>query len=202
MLSWFRKPILPIAAQVKLLADCGIRLRPGVTLADVQALPERDALEREGYRATLCALGTERLDGQGRTGCLSDDVWLLDTECIEGPGSYVRVLTRIARMLPVEFPARAIADSIRLDEYRASVSFEIDETGHHWTQRAMDHWLDETLFLRINHLVEAYPFPARERARLLWQVPLGGQHRLIIAATNADGRRLAQSCALAVRTYE
>lgn len=199
MLSWFRKKHgLPIDEQIAQLSRCGIRLAEGVTPAQVAALPERDAMEAGGYRATLCALGAERDDGRQRGSFLSDDVWFFDSRCIYGPGDYAEVVRRLAAMLPVDFPAREPADSILLEEWRASVSFEMGDGRLHWTQRVLDHWLDETLLVRINQLLDR---PGRAPADVvrLWQVPLESQHRLLVAATTANARRLAQECRLAIR---
>lgn len=197
MLSWLRKSTtagIPIEDQLAQLTRHGVTLATGVTLADVARLPERATLVGAGYRATLCALGAERRDGQGRPLFLSNDVWFFDSACIQGPGDYAHVVARLAAMLPQEFAARDIADSVAIEEWRASVSFQIGETRLHWTQRVMDTWIDETILLRINQMI-ADP----DQARHLWQVPLDGQHRLIVAATTADARRLAQNCRLALR---
>lgn len=199
MMSWFRKrQSLPVAEQIAQLARCGIRLVEGVTVAEVAALPERNAMEAGGYRATLCALGAERDGGCGRVRFLSNDVWFFDSRCIFGPGDYAHVIGRIAAMLPADFPARDPDDSILLEEWRASVSFEMGDGRLHWTQRVLENWLDETLLVRINQSVDQ---PGRVPAEVvrLWQVPLESQHRLLIAATTANARRLAQECRLAIR---
>jgi hypothetical protein len=202
MLSWFRKPIdtaVPLAGQIACLAGNGVRLRPGLAAADVLALPERATLESSGYRATLCALGAERRDSLGHAYFLSDDVWFFDSACINGSGDYAHVVSRLAAMLPDEFPAKDAADSILLGDWRASVSFEIGETRHHWTQRVMDTWLDETLLMRVNQFIDEQGAGDRASTRHLWQIPLESQHRLIVAATPAHGRSLAQNCNLALR---
>jgi hypothetical protein len=201
MLTWLRKQsnVIPIEAQLMRLAENGVRLRASVTPAHVETLPERATLETAGYRATLCALGAERRDAQGYAFFLSDDVWFFDSAFIWGTGDYARVVMRLAQMLPDEFPARGAADSILLSDWRASVSFELGETRHHWTQRVMDNWLDETLLTRINQLIDERDQGSPSDARHLWQVPLEGQYRLIVAATSANGRRLAQNCNLALR---
>lgn len=202
MLSWIRKSAIdsavPVAEQIARLAGNGVRLRPGITAADVLALPERATLESAGYRATLCALGAERRDADGHAYFLSDDVWFFDSACINGPGDYAHVVSRLAAMLPDEFPARDADDSVLLGDWRASVSFEIGETRHHWTQRVMDVWLDETLLMRVNQFIDELG-GAKAGARHLWQIPLESQHRLIVAATPAHGRSLAQQCSLALR---
>ena len=103
-------------------------------------------------------------------------------------------------MLPNEFPAREATDSISIADWRASVSFELGEERLHWTQRVLDTWLDETLFVRINQMIDTQGGGWQGGARHLWQVPLPGRQRLLVAATTADGRRLAQVCGLALRT--
>lgn len=199
--SWFRAvaPTVPVQAQIAQLAAHGVRLRQGVTVADVTALPERATLESAGYRATLCALGAERRDAAGRSLFLSDDAWFFDSACIQGPGDYARVINRLARMLPAEFPAREAMDSILLGDWRASVSFELGDSRLHWTQRVMDTWLDETLLLRVNQLIDSQASDVTGTVRFLWQVPLESQYRLIVAASRFHGRRLAQHCGLALR---
>lgn len=204
MLSWFRMSSTPpIAEQIEQLTACGLRLCPGVTLDIVKALPERAAMEAGGYVATLCALGAARHDARGTPHYLTDDAWYFDAACINGPGDYAAAIERLAQMLPEEFPARDADDSVNLVDWRASLSFELGDVRLHWTQRVLDRWIDETLFVRINQLVEEQAdqlhggldvFP-----RQLWQVPLPGRHRLLLAATTSVGRRLAQACGLAVR---
>ena len=198
-MSWFRKrQILPIMVQIEQLGRCGIRLADGVTADHVAALPERGALETGGYRATLCALGAERDEADWHGRFLSDDVWFFDSRCIFGPGDYARVVARLATMLPADFPARDPADSILLEEWRASVSFEMGDSRLHWTQRVLDNWLDETLLVRINQSLDRPGRPIASVVRL-WQIPLESQHRLLVAATTANARRLAQECRLAIR---
>lgn len=201
MRSLFRSSTtVPLAEQLRLLGDCGVRLRPGVTPQHIARLPERASLVKSGYVATLCALGAARIDTAGDTLYLSDDVWFFHAACIMGTHSYAHVIWRLAQLLPLEFPARDPADSIDLDNWRASVSFELDDARHHWTQRVLGNWLDETLFVRINQMIEAQDTADHGRQlKHLWQVPLPGDHRLIVAATPADGRRLAQVCGLALR---
>ena len=164
--------------------------------------------EGSGYPATLSALGAAQVLGDRHATFLSNDVWYFDAACISGPGAYAFVVTRLAQMLPREFPARNAADSIRIENWRASVSFELGDERLHWTQRVLDAWLDETLFVRINQLIDAQGDgwhggtngADAGAPRHLWQVPLSGRQRLIVAATTAHGRRLAQVCGLALRT--
>jgi hypothetical protein len=156
MYSWFRSSTsIPILEQLARLTENGVRLRPGVTNDHVKALKERSKLESGGYLATLRALGSERRDAQGNVAFLTDDAWFFDAACITGPGAYARIITRLAQMLPDEFPAREAVDSISIADWRASVSFELGEERLHWTQRVLDTWLDETVFVRINQMIDA-----------------------------------------------
>jgi hypothetical protein len=207
MRSWFHPTTtIPLQEQLARLAENGVRLRPGVTPDQVMALPDKSKVERGGYPALLCALGVERSDPQGSAVFLSDDAWYFDAACITGPGAYAFVISRLAQMLPAEFPARDADDSIHIADWRASVSFELGDERLHWTQRVLDQWLDETLFVRINQLIDSQA-PATDvlygepsgSTRRLWQVPLPDRQRLIVAATPRHGRRLAQVCGLALR---
>ena len=209
MRSWFRPSTsIPIEEQLVRLSENGVRPRSGVTARDVRAMLKHLKAEGSGYPATLCALGAAQVLGDGDATFLSDDVWYFDAACIAGPGAYALVVTRLAQMLPREFPARNAVDSIRIEDWRASVSFELGDERLHWTQRVLDAWLDETLFVRINQLIDARDHGWHGGAdgaepgapRRLWQVPLPGRQRLIVAATTAHGRRLAQTCGLALRT--
>lgn len=182
------------------LSENGVRLSPGATNHDVRSLLKHLKAEGSSYPATLCALGAAHTDAQGGTAFLSDDVWYFDAACITGPGAYAHIITRLAQMLPDEFPAREAADSISIADWRASVSFELGEERLHWTQRVLGTWLDETLFIRINQMIDAQSAGWQGGVRHLWQVPLPGRQRLLVAATTAQGRRLAQVCGLALRT--
>ncbi len=195
MRSWFRSSsLVPIGEQLARLAEHGIRLRTGVTAADVTRSLKDLKADAPGFSATLSALGAASIDGQRQATFLSDDVWYFDAACITGPGAYAYAVARIAQLLPEEFPAREATDSIDIADWRASVSFELGEERLHWTQRVLDAWIDETLFVRVNQLIDAHGGP-----RMLWQVPLPGRQRLLVAATPAHGRRLAQVCKLALR---
>jgi hypothetical protein len=204
MRSWFKSSTsIPIGEQLARLAENGVRLRPGVTVTDVEMTLKLLKAGTPGYAATLCALGAARTDERGQATFLSDDVWYFDAACVSGPGAYAYVVSRLAQMLPGEFPAREVSDSIDIADWRASVSFELGDERLHWTQRVLDTWLDETLFVRVNHLIDARGEGWQggpSAVRHLWQVPLPGRQRLIVAATTAHGRRLAQVCGLALRT--
>ena len=208
MRSWFRPSTsIPLDEQLARLSENGVQLRPGMSSRDVRGKLKLLKAEGSGYPATLSGLGAVQLLGDGHATFLSDDVWYFDAACISGPGTYAFVVTRLAQMLPNEFPARNADDSIRIEDWRASVSFDLGEERLHWTQRVLDTWLDETLFVRINQLIDKQGdgwrggagSGASGGARHLWQVPLPGRQRLIVAATAVHGRRLAQVCGLALR---
>ena len=205
MLTWLTSSkTVPLDEQLARFAENGIRLRPGVTVRDVKSVLSHLKLESAGYPATLSALGAELRDGNGRSSFLSDDAWFFDAACVSVPGDYAFVVTRLAQILPVEFPARDAGDSIDIANWRASVSFELGDARLHWTQRVMNQFVDETLFVRINQLIDESN-PGMDGSmhvgtRHLWQVPLSGRQRLLVAATTAHGRRLAQVSGLALRT--
>jgi hypothetical protein len=78
--------------QISTLASCGIKLAPGVAADALLQSCDREAFEAEPYRLLLVCMGgaAENESQAGETGYPSDNIWHLDTECIEDRGAYVR----------------------------------------------------------------------------------------------------------------
>src|SRR4051812_26563749 len=96
--------------QLDALARCGLKLDDRL-----QALRRADTWSRrdpgEGdWGSVLVYLGSY---DRGAPRC--DALWHLDTECIEGDGSYVTIAERMAKMAQGSLPLTAIQDHVDMD---------------------------------------------------------------------------------------
>ena len=194
MLTWFTRPRETLEAQLGVLAECGLAIERPWGIADVRSALTGFDRGLPPYLRLLLALGQVRNAAARTPPTLCPRVLQIPARCIDGPGAYGRLFAGLARMLGPEFPARDGQDVLSQAERRGSLSFEIGDVRHHWTLRVMDDWVDETLLVRVNHMLEEHGGRLRLR-----QVPVGEHHLLLVAATSADSRRCAQRTGLALR---
>ena len=77
-----------LETQLQVLAECGIRLHPDVTVNDLLFSSEREQYEKQPYRLLLCVLGSE--SERDPTSFLCDDIGTWIRSALRGrPGTFV-----------------------------------------------------------------------------------------------------------------
>jgi len=131
---------VPLENQLEVLAAFGIRPHQDVNVDDLLYSFKREQYEKRPYELLLCILGSE--SERDPTRFLSDAIWHLDTECIEGPSSYVRVATRMAALAGSALPIADVRDDIDLDTGKARLSFTLNGNNFRWDAQLKDDWID------------------------------------------------------------
>ena len=109
------------------LSQCGIGTRDSDCL-DSLLMRRGELLAEGGYASVLACLGEQQDDDERRF--LSDDIWLIRMECINGPGDYANVVRRGADLTKGDLNLRAIEDHVDLAQSEAWVSFLLDGVRH------------------------------------------------------------------------
>lgn len=82
-----------------------------------------------------------------------NDIFLLDTECIEDNGAYINILEKFKWLAKDAFDISNIKDSVDFDLNKAWVSFDFHGTEYRWNLKLNDDWLDVGLVDKINDLI-------------------------------------------------
>jgi hypothetical protein len=173
MIRLFRRRTGPsLEEQLQILAECGIRSRPGITTDHLLRSGDRALFEADPFRLAAVRLGGEAEEPPYEP--FSDDIWHFDTECIENEGDYVAIAERMRDLAGGALPLTAIRDAIDWDENKAWLEFELDGATIHWDLKLEDDWVDPTLFGRFAVLLAG-----RDGARRFTYLDLMGQDCLI-----------------------
>ncbi|MEW6265343.1 MAG: hypothetical protein AB1641_19870 [Thermodesulfobacteriota bacterium] len=176
--------------QLKGLAECGIKLREGLTIQHLLSLFDRAELEAEPYILLLTVLGGE-LD-EKPTGYASNNIWHFDTECIEDRGDYARIARRMSELAGGGLPLQKIKDFVDIDDEKAWLSFELDGKPYKWNAQVEDDWVDEKIISELAKLLAG-----RNTGHKFTYLDLGGQDCLIGCATPDELKKLKKLTGLA-----
>ena len=114
-----RGPSGPVSfeKQLSTLANCGIKLAPGVAPEALLESFDREAFEAEPYRLLLVCMGgeAESESQAGETGYPCDNIWHFDTECIEDHGAYAAIARRMKDLAQGELPLEEINDYVDVE---------------------------------------------------------------------------------------
>lgn len=83
---------------------------------------------------------------------VSNNIWHLDTECIEDHGDYVRIIERFKDLTSADI--RNINDYIDIVNDVAKVSFEYKNKNIEWDLMVDDDWIDPKLFDKLTDLID------------------------------------------------
>ena len=172
-----------IEEQLKTLAGCGISLRPGITVGHLLASFDKESYEAEPYALVLADMGGE-LEVEPFE-FASDNVWHFDTECIEGPGSYVRIAQRMRELAGGALPLEHIEDHVDEEKGEAWLSFKLDGEDYKWTAAVEDDWVDPNIMSQFAELLAK-----RNAGKRVTYFDLGGQDCLIGCSTPEQFERL------------
>ena len=164
-------PADAIEVRLAALAECGLRLAPGVSISELAASWGRDRLDQPGWGFALICLGMEsEINGRPH----STNVWHFDTECIEDHGDYVRIAARMADMTLGGMVLTDVKDFVDIEAGSAWLEFKCEGQDFHIDCEVTDDWVDTKLF---RHFVDI--LAARDPQRLFFYFNLGGQDCII-----------------------
>ncbi len=148
-----RKPAsVPLEDQLRILGECGISVRRGITVDDFLVSWSREEYERDPFKLALFMLGSEvGTEPWGRL--FSEDIWHLDTECIVDHGDYVKIGERMRELAKGDLPMINIRDHVDLEAGQAWLEFEIDGQVLHWDAEVQDDWVDTRILSRFAELL-------------------------------------------------
>jgi membrane protein YdbS with pleckstrin-like domain len=132
---------VPLEDQLTELATFGITLSSEVSLDDLTHSIAREELEAHPYGPLVHLLGVEvEREPWGRF--FSDRLWNFDAECIEGDGSYVDIVDRLAAIAGKADSLKDATDSVDVDGGKATLSYSVDGTPRKFRPKVTDDWAD------------------------------------------------------------
>jgi hypothetical protein len=179
----FPKPRISIEQQLEELASCGIRLKPEFSVDTLLESFDRDRYEERPYLGVVIRLGGE-LEREPFTS-LSENLWHLDTECIEGDGSYTRVAERMRDLAQGELAITNIRDHVDIENGDAWVAFELNQNTIEWHAVVKNEWIDPEILSHFCALLAA-----QNATRRYTFLDLKGQDCIIGCATEDQLRGL------------
>ncbi len=135
--------------QLRALSEVGVHLKPDRTVDELLESFDREEYESEPYQTLVFVLGSEVETGIDAGAFYTDQLWVLDTECIESQGDYAKLIARLAELFGSELEITDITDSIDHDAQTASVHFSCNGKAYEQDLKYNDDWLDDKLFLPI-----------------------------------------------------
>jgi hypothetical protein len=127
--------------QLLVLAELGLPLSEGRTVADLLYSWPREAYEREPFSRLLFMLGVEvEAEPWGRWFC--DRAWNFDTECVHGPGAYVEIARQLCRVAGLPGALVDLRDHVDLDNAQAWIEYAVADRRRRWNIEVSDDWAD------------------------------------------------------------
>ncbi|MDD3051876.1 MAG: hypothetical protein PHR06_12140 [Candidatus Cloacimonetes bacterium] len=139
--------------QIETLDRIGLSTRKKPVIDFLLSELDRTFYESNPYRSILYRYADLHEQADGEWEHNSDDIFMFDTECIEGEGSYVSILEKFKNIAGDSFDIINIKDLVDFDSDTAWVSFELNETTYKWDIEIEDDWFDVTLINKINNLL-------------------------------------------------
>jgi hypothetical protein len=144
----------PLEDQLRQLKAVGISLKEGFTGEDIGYKIDIESVGSNlDYLSLLNVVGEEFLSLEDVWGAYSDDVWYLDTQCIEEHGVYVQILQHLARISKGTFNPDYLKDYVDIEIGRAWVSFKYGGKEYRFDLEVKDDWFDESLICKLNKIL-------------------------------------------------
>jgi hypothetical protein len=154
MLKWFRKKESTVAfdKQLNTLNEIGIKIKPSLNREHLIEHFSLEEMEQDPYIMLLVTLGSE-VEIENKFDFISDDIWHLDTECIEDHGDYQRVVQRLVQLTKGSLKFTEIKDYIDIDNEEVWITFNVDGELFKHDLRVEDDWLDLSILSLLNSIV-------------------------------------------------
>lgn len=180
---------IPLEEQLATLAECGIRLKPEFSIDTLLESFPREQYEESPYAGVVLRLGGELERGPWTP--LSNNIWHLDTECIEAPGDYAHVAERMRDLAQGELPIENIRDRVDIENGDAWLEFEWNSEFIHWGARVDRDYIDPEILSKFCALLAE-----QDGQRRYTFQDLKGQDCLIGCATEEDLLKLRKRTGL------
>ena len=180
---------IPLEEQLATLASCGIRLKAEFSAETLLESFPREKYETSPYAGVVIRMGGD-LEREPWTP-LSNNVWHLDTECIQDRGDYARLAGRFRDLAQGELPIENIRDQVDIENGDAWVEFELNGKTIHWGARVQDDWIDPEMISNFCALLSE-----QKGSRRYTYFDLKGQDCLIGCATEDELRKLRKTTGL------
>jgi len=145
--------IVPLEIQMEKLKDIGFSLNDGLGVDFLLKQFDRSVYESDPFGCILYVYVSEHEKADGTWKQNSSDILVVDTECTEGNGSYVKILEKFRELSKDVFKISNIKDFIDFDSKTAWVSFDFQGIEYRWDVRLEDDWFDIELIDKINALL-------------------------------------------------
>lgn len=133
-------PTISLEKQIADLRQAGLALNAGIGVDDFLVSFPRSEFEELPYNLLLIMCGFEiEREPLGRR--FSDCAWSLDMECVDGPGSYVRIVNELAALTGGGL-VRDVSDDINFRRTSGSVSYTIAGKRKTLPVRIDNDWAD------------------------------------------------------------
>ncbi|MFG2298351.1 hypothetical protein [Streptomyces sp. NPDC048603] len=133
--------LVELETQISRLAELGLPLAPDRNIDDLLYSLPRDLFERRPYELLLSILGAEvEREPWGRWFC--DRAWNFDTECVHGPGAYVRIARELCRITGRPDAFTDVEDHVDLATGGAWIAYTVNGRRRRWTAEVHDDWAD------------------------------------------------------------
>ena len=149
-----KENIVPLEEQLERLEQLGIRLNPEATIEDLLNEMDREELESNPYSPLLIVLGCEFEKDENVWIHISNNVWYLDTECIEDNGDYIRIVERLITLSQGELTIESLTDSVDIEANEITISFVLKGEHYTWSMEVNDDWLDINILSKFNSALD------------------------------------------------
>ncbi|MCF2719597.1 hypothetical protein LWE69_21475 [Paenibacillus sp. UKAQ_18] len=147
----FKKKKIIFEDQLNKLSELGIFMSAESKKELLLEEFSRNEYEEDPYNLLLLTLGGE-VEVNGEFINVSEEIWYLDTECIEDHGDYARIIIRLENMTKLNL--NNITDYVDIQNGTAWVSFEYMNELIRWEMKVDDDWLDMEIFKKFNELIK------------------------------------------------
>ncbi|MGG4184051.1 hypothetical protein ABEW24_11820 [Paenibacillus jamilae] len=147
----FKKKKIIFEDQLNKLSELGIFMSAELKKELLLEEFSRNEYEEDPYNLLLLTLGGE-VEVNGEFINVSEEIWYLDTECIEDHGDYARIIIRLENMTKLNL--NNITDYVDIQNGTAWVSFEYMNELIRWEMKVDDDWLDMEIFKKFNELIK------------------------------------------------
>ncbi|MDY8094509.1 hypothetical protein UY456_16040 [Paenibacillus polymyxa] len=147
----FKKKKIIFEDQLNKLSELGIFMSADLKKELLLEEFSRNEYEEDPYNLLLLTLGGE-VEVNGEFINVSEEIWYLDTECIEDHGDYARIIIRLENMTKLNL--NNITDYVDIQNGTAWVSFEYMNELIRWEMKVYDDWLDMEISKKFNELIK------------------------------------------------
>lgn len=150
MFGFLKKKEIAFDKQLQKLSELGISLNQGIEPALLfDEFPEQEYLKNP-YQLLMISMGGE-IYKDNQFVNISNQIWHLDTECIEDHGDYTAIIERLKNLTGSQI--HKINDYVDIENEIAWVSFEYENRQIKWDLKIDDDWIDPAIFDKFMQLI-------------------------------------------------